>query len=446
MSSSDTILKRLLQLHPKIIDLSLERLWRLLAGLGHPERALPPVIHVAGTNGKGSTIAFMQAMLEAAGLGVHVYTSPHLVEFRERIVLAGNPSGAPVSDQDLSGLLEECEKANGDAPITFFEITTAAAFLAFARHKADYLLLETGLGGRLDATNVVEHPAVCTITPVDLDHQHYLGDTLAAIAGEKAGILKPGIPAVIAPQLDEAMEAIEQKAVASKAVLYTANQDWQVYEQHGRLVFQDEKGLLDLPLPAMTGHFQTGNAGAAIATLRHTGDARISEQAIAKGLKTARWAGRMQRLEGGRLNALVPPGTEIWLDGGHNPAAARVITQAMADLNDTVPRALTVIIGMLNSKDCAAFIGAFKGLAGDVITLAIPGEANALPARELANMALAEGLDSQIAESLEDAVALAGEGLEPGRILICGSLYLAGHVLAAQHAKDRSQITGTAKI
>ncbi len=330
MPRSDAILNRLLSLHPKIIDLSLERMERILARLGNPEEKLPPVIHVAGTNGKGSTVAYIRSILEQAGLKVHCYTSPHLVKFHERIYVAGET----IAEEKLSALLEECEAANGDAPITFFEITTAAAFLAFARTPADYLILEVGLGGRLDATNVIAKPALSVITTVDYDHQQYLGNTLTAIAHEKAGILKKGVPAIIGVQPDEARAEIERVAERTGAPVFIANQDWQSFEQHGRLVFQDENGLLDLSLPQLKGRHQVDNAGNAIAAIRMLDDKRVSELHIEQGLKSVVWPARMQRLGAGALTSLLPKDAELWLDGGHNPSAGRVIARAFSDIND----------------------------------------------------------------------------------------------------------------
>jgi dihydrofolate synthase / folylpolyglutamate synthase len=427
MAVSDAILERLLALHPKIIDLDLSRMWRLLERLGHPEGRLPPVIHVAGTNGKGSVCAYLSAALASTGLRVHRYTSPHLVRFHERIELAGTP----IADEALSLLLEECESANAGAPITFFEITTAAALLAYAREPADYLVLEVGLGGRLDATNVVARPALCVITAIDYDHQQYLGDTLTSIAHEKAGILKPGVPAVIAPQADEALAEIERVAQRVKAVLAVGNRDWQAYEQHGRLVYQDEAGLLDLPLPALAGRHQIANAGTAVAALRTLGDRRVADSDISAGLRRVQWPARMQRLGPGRLSQFLPREAELWLDGGHNPAAGQVLAQAFSDLNERVSRPLVLVWGMLNTKDAAAFIAPFAGLAHRVVALTIPQEKNALAAEALAAMARSRGLSAETAASLEDALRQAGTIAPAPRILILGSLYLAGRVLAA---------------
>lgn len=441
MALSDAILTRLLSLHPKIIDLSLDRMHSILGRLGNPQERLPPVIHVAGTNGKGSTVAYLRSMLEAAGLRVHCYTSPHLVKFHERIRVAGEL----ISEPDLTALLEECETANGNAPITFFEITTAAAFLAFSRTPADYLILEVGLGGRLDATNVVDRPKLSVITAIDYDHQQYLGITLTLIAREKAGILKRKVPAIVGVQPDEARAEIERVAERAAAPLQIANQDWQCFEQHGRLVFQDEGGLLDLPLPHLQGRHQVDNAGNAIAAIRALADGRIADHHIAEGLKSVTWPARMQRLGPGALWTLVPADAELWLDGGHNPSAARALAQAFSDLNDRHSRPLVLIWGMLNTKDAESFIGAFSGIVHRAVTLTIPEEENAVAAETLAQAARGKGLAAETAASLEDALRQASLTTPAPRILICGSLYLAGRVLAAHHGEDMSRVSGTAR-
>ena len=441
MALSDAILTRLLSLHPKIIDLSLDRMHGILAKLGHPERKLPPVIHVAGTNGKGSTVAYLRHIMAAAGLKAHAYTSPHLVKFHERIRVAGEL----ISEADLSALLEECESANGDEPITFFEITTAAAFLAYSRTPADYLILEVGLGGRLDATNVIDRPAVSVITAIDYDHQQYLGDTLTLIAHEKAGILKRHCPAIIGAQPDEARAEIERVGHRVGSPLSISGQEWQSFEQHGRLVFQDENGLLDLPLPQLNGRHQFDNAGNAIAAIRILNDVRITDRHIADGLKSTTWPARMQRLGHGFLSALVSPESELWLDGGHNPSAGRVVAQAFSDLNDRHSRPLILIWGMLNTKDAGAFIGCFGGVASRVIALTIPDEENALPADVLAEAARAHGLPAETAISLEAALKQAALNVPPPRILICGSLYLAGRVLAAHGQEQMTRVSGAGR-
>ncbi len=441
MALSDAILTRLLSLHPKIIDLSLDRMHRILAKLGNPERRLPPVIHVAGTNGKGSTVAYLRHIMEAAGLTVHAYTSPHLVKFHERIRVAGQL----IAESDLTLLLAECEAANGGEPITFFEITTAAAFLAFSRTPADYLILEVGLGGRLDATNVIDNPALSVITTIDYDHQQYLGDTLSLIAHEKAGILKRGRPAVVGVQPEEARAEIERVGERMRAPLSIAGQEWQAYEQHGRLVFQDERGLLDLPLPQLKGRHQIDNAGNAIAAIRLLDDPRILEQHIAEGLKTASWPARMQRLGQGALSALVPADAELWLDGGHNPSAGRVLAQAFSELNDRHSRPLVLVWGMLNTKDVGSFIGCFAGVANRVVTLTIPDEENAVKAEALAEAARAHGLAAETAVSLEAALRQASLTVPAPRILICGSLYLAGRVLAAHGNEEMTKVSGAGR-
>ena len=441
MARSDAILMRLLKLHPKIIDLSLDRMWRILDRLGNPQKKLPPVIHIAGTNGKGSTLAMTRAIMEAAGMKVHCYSSPHLVKFHERIRVAGEL----ISEPDLSVLLEECEYANGSEPITFFEITTAAAFLAFSRTPADYLILEVGLGGRLDATNVIDHPAVSVITSIGLDHQQYLGDTIAEIAREKAGILKRGSIGIVGNQSAEVRDEVERVAEKIGAPLKIANQDWQSYTQHGRLVFQDENGLLDLPSPALQGPHQIDNAGNAIAAIRALKDHRISDAVIEAGLLNVTWPARMQRLINGHLNELVPLDTELWLDGGHNGPAGVVLAQALKDLNAKRPKPLIMIWGMLNTKHPGAFIANFKGVAERIITIAIPGEVSTIAADDLATIAEQFGITSSSAASLEKALEQAAVLHPAPRIFICGSLYLAGHVLAAQSGETMSALSGAAK-
>jgi dihydrofolate synthase/folylpolyglutamate synthase len=421
----------LLALHPKRIDLSLDRMWRILDALNHPERRLPPIIHVAGTNGKGSTIAFMRAILEAAGLRVHVYTSPHLVRFNERFRLGNVGGGVLVSDDELAAALVECEAVNEGAPITVFEIETAAAFLLFSRHSADVLLLEVGLGGRLDATNVIEEPLATVITPVSYDHAEFLGDTIGQIAAEKAGILKRGVPAVVAAQPRDALSVIERQAARLKAPVRIAGEDWTASEERGRLVYQDDAGLLDLPAPKLHGRHQFENAGVAIAALRASG-LRLTPAAFESGVTKADWPARMQRLPAGRLTALAPAGSEIWLDGGHNADGGRAIANALADLEDRVPRPLVILIGMLATKDCQAFLKNFAGLARRVVAVPIPRQEKALPAQAIADAARSIGMPTLTSNDIETALdAIARFDLEPPpRILITGSLYLAGEVLS----------------
>ncbi len=424
---------RFAHLHPKSIDLSLDRVERLLEALGDPHKALPPVIHVAGTNGKGSVVAFLRAMLEAAGLKVHAFTSPHLRHFNERIALASSRGARPISERTLLNVLKRTEKANGDQPVTFFEITTAAAFLAFAEHPADVVLLETGLGGRLDATNVIERPLLTAITSISVDHTSFLGETVEAIAAEKAGILKPGAPCIVARQCDAALSVIKARAHETGAPLIVGGEQWDAYEQHGRLVFQDGHELVDLPLPRLAGGHQIDNAGIAIAAARALGGFRLSAENIAKGLASAVWPARMERLGHSALHELLPPGSEIWLDGGHNASAGEVLAHAVADLEDRVPRPLHLIVGMMSTKDAAGFLDHFQSLASFVTTVDIPDQPNAYTAQELCAMARYKGFLAEPADGLRHALELcARERREPVRVLIAGSLYLAGHVLEMQ--------------
>jgi dihydrofolate synthase/folylpolyglutamate synthase len=431
MPAYDSIIARLLTLHPRRIDLSLDRMWRILDALGHPERRLPPLIHVAGTNGKGSAIAFMRAVLEASGRSVHVYTSPHLVRFNERYRLGAPGGGKLVSDEALAAALEECERVNGAEPITVFEIETAAAFLLFSRHHADALLLEVGLGGRLDATNVIERPLASVITPVSMDHLEFLGDTIEKIAEEKAAILRPGVPAAIAPQSGRVLAVIERQARRVRAPLRVAGEHWNVHEERGRLVYQDDDGLLDLPLPKLNGRHQLDNAGVAIAALRATGLA-LPLPAFEAGIARADWPARMQLLGHGNLKALAPPGSELWLDGGHNAEGGRAVAAALGDLEERVPRPLVLIVGMLASKDSTGFLRNFAGIARRIIAVPIPRQDKSLPAENVAAAARGVGLPAESHASLEEALAAVGRlDLEPApRILITGSLYLAGEVLA----------------
>lgn len=429
---SDAVLERLLALHPKRIDLVLDRIERLLAELGHPERKLPPVIHVAGTNGKGSVCAYLRAMLEGSGYRVHVYTSPHLVRFHERIRVAGRL----IPEDDLTAILEECERANRDQPITFFEITTAAAFLAFSRSPADALVLEVGLGGRFDATNVIPDAAAVCISPIALDHQDFLGDTIAAIAAEKAGIIKRGRPCIVGQQAEEAKEVITRRADQLGAGLYVHGEDYGAHAEHGRMVYQDTEGLLDLPMPKLVGRHQIANAALAIAALRRIGGRWSREQGIEWGLKNVEWPGRLQRLVRGPLVDAAPKGAEVWLDGGHNPHGGAAVAQSIADLEDRVSRPLYLICGMLRTKDAVGYFLPFRGLARHVTTIAIPGETASLGAGTLYDAARAAGLEASPADDLNDAMmqvaawARSREGEGPPRILICGSLYLAGKVLS----------------
>jgi dihydrofolate synthase/folylpolyglutamate synthase len=429
----DSLLARLTALHPRRIDLTLERIARVLDRLDHPERNLPPVIHVAGTNGKGSTVAFLRAILEAAGLAVHVYTSPHLVRINERYRLGRKGGGVLASDAQLSAALEQCERANAGAPITVFEIETAAAFVLFAQNPADIVLLEVGLGGRLDATNVIAAPLASVITPVSMDHVEFLGDTLIKIAGEKAAIIKSGVPVVSAMQEADVTAVIERQAKRAHAPLFAAGQEWSVSTEGGRLVYQDERGLLDLPAPRLFGHHQFDNAGLAIATLRAIASLDIPVAAYEAGVAKAEWPARMQRLSAGAVMACAPQGAELWLDGGHNAEGGRIVAEALADLEERVPRPLVLVVGMLANKDARGFLANFTGLTRHIIAVPIPGADNGLPPERLAEQARDLGMRVETAASVEAALrALARLAYDvPPRILITGSLYLAGHVLAA---------------
>lgn len=417
-ASSDILLERMMALHPKVIDLVLDRVWRLLAALDHPETRLAPVIHVAGTNGKGSTLTMIRAGLEAAGARVQAYTSPHLARFHERIRMADGP----IAEAALAAVLEECARANAGAPITYFEITTCAALLAFSREAADYCLLEVGLGGRLDATNVIEAPQLTVIAPVSVDHQQYLGETLAEIAAEKAGILKRGVPCVVGPQEEAAMEVIEARAARLGAPLIAHGQHWHVWEERGRLVFQDERGLLDLPMPRLIGAHQVVNAGAALAALRALGQ---DETACEAAVTRAEWPARLQRLRHGPLVETAGP-AELWLDGGHNPAAGIALAEAVRRLP---PRPLHLVCGMLNTKDVTGFMRPLAAVAESLTAVSIPGEAATLPAAETCNAARGAGLAAETAGDVQEAVSRIAARTPGARILICGSLYLAGRVL-----------------
>jgi dihydrofolate synthase/folylpolyglutamate synthase len=422
------VIARLSALHPKHIDLDLRRMQRLLERLGHPERNLPPAIHVAGTNGKGSTIAYLRAILEAANLRVHAYTSPYLVRINESFRLGG----VLVSDDELRAALEHCERVNDGAEITPFEIQTAAAFWLFSQHPADVVLLETGLGGRLDATNVLDAPLASAITPVSLDHTGYLGNTLAEIAGEKAGIIKRNVPVVVAEQPSEALEVIERQAQRLRAPLHVLGQHWHVNVERGRLVYQDERGLMDLAAPKLFGRHQFYNAGLAIATLRAQDTFRIDAAAFEAGIVNAEWPARMQRLSSGALLEVAPQGSELWLDGGHNADGGRVIAAALGDLEERVSRPLVVIAGMMADKDAESFLANFAGLTRHIIALAIPDRDGTMPTDTLADAARRLGMRVDTAAGVEAALrALTRLAWEiPPRILITGSLYLAGHVLA----------------
>ncbi|MEM6739195.1 MAG: folylpolyglutamate synthase/dihydrofolate synthase family protein [Pseudomonadota bacterium] len=424
--TSDALLQRMAELHTRKIDLSLDRSFRLLADLGNPHHAVPGVVHIAGTNGKGSTLAMIRAGLEAAGEAVHTYTSPHLVRFHERIVLRGQD----ITEPALVDILSRTLAANGDQAITQFEATTCAAFLSYAETPADTLLLEVGLGGRADTTNVVADPRLCIITPVDMDHQSFLGETLAAIAGEKAGILKRRVPCIVAKQQEAALDVIEARAAALGVPLCVHGQHWHVAEERGLLVYQDERGLLDLPLPVLPGPHQIENAGTALAALRHLGH---DEETCAAALARARWPARMQRLADGPLPALAPRG-ELWLDGGHNPHAARAMAETLrrraAETGDARP--LHLIFALQGARDARLVLAPFSALAERLTAVPVPDEPASQPTQALAAEAQALGIDADVASGVEAALRRIAAESPQARVLIFGSLYLAGAVLRLQ--------------
>ncbi|MCP1911302.1 dihydrofolate synthase/folylpolyglutamate synthase [Bradyrhizobium elkanii] len=432
-ASFEALIARISALHPKRIDLSLDRMRGLMERLDHPERKLPPVIHVAGTNGKGSTIAYLRAILEAAGLRVHVFTSPYLVRINECYRLGAVGGGKLVGDEELRETFEHCERINADSPITIFEMETAVAFCLFAKHPADVALLEVGLGGRLDSTNVVEAPLASVITPVSMDHMEFLGDNLTAIAGEKAAIIKRKVPVVCAEQAPDAMAVVEAQANRMRAPLHAAGQQWHVGVERGRLVYQDERGLLDLAAPKLFGRHQFDNAGLAIATLRAIDAFKLNIAAFEAGIVNAEWPARMQRLVSGTLVGQGPQGSEVWLDGGHNAEGGRVAAAALGDLEERVSRPLVVIVGMMANKDADAFLANFGGLTRHIIAVPVPGRDNGMAPDRLADAARALGMRVEIADGVDAALRrLAALAYEvPPRILITGSLYLAGPVLAA---------------
>lgn len=432
MHSSDDYLTRFLALHPKLIDLKLDRIERLLQALGSPHEKLPPVIHVGGTNGKGSTVAFLRAILEAAGLRVHVYTSPHLVRFHERIRLGAPGGGRFVAETVLADAFRRCEEANDNQPITIFEITTAAALLLFAEHPADVLLLEVGLGGRYDATNVIAKPRAAVVTPVSMDHAEFLGDSVMKIAAEKAGIFKRGVPAIIAKQEHaDGLAVLEKGAESIGAHPFVFGQQFSVQEDSGRLVYQDENGLLDLPLPKLAGRHQHINAGTAIAALRAGGFDDVPLAAFETGLQNVSWPARLQRITRGRLQALLPPDSEFWLDGGHNPDGGKALASFMAEREDASDLPLIMIVGMLGTKDSLHFLENFEGLAARLIAVPIKDQAAARSPDDVKALATANRLKAETAESAAAALARIGaeyHAIAP-RVLVTGSLYLAGEVL-----------------
>ena len=417
--SSDKILKRMMDLHPKVIDLTLDRVLKLLDALNNPHKKLPPVIHIAGTNGKGSTLSMIRSGLESAGKSVHTYTSPHLIRFNERIRLAGKL----ITEDELSALLDECYEANSGEEITYFEITTCAAILAMSRQEANYTLLEVGLGGRLDATNVVERPELAVITPISLDHEQFLGNSIEKISSEKAGIIKKNTPVVVSSQNEKAFEVIEKKARALSAPIYAHGNQWLAWEERGRLVYQDDRGLLDIPYPSLKGDHQIINAGCALQALRllENGQLKNFEEAMGK----VHWPARMQKLKDGVLNKYLPS-AEIWLDGGHNPAAGEAIAAHLSKLS---PRPTYAICGMLNTKDVKGFLTPLEAQIDKLFGISIPDETNTLSGKETSKEANCVGIESSISNSVEAALKIIKNEAKNPRIIICGSLYLAGHVL-----------------
>jgi dihydrofolate synthase/folylpolyglutamate synthase len=422
---SDRILERLQQLHPKAIDLSLGRLWRLLEALDHPERRLPPVVHIAGTNGKGSTLAMLDAMLQADGRQVQRYISPHLVRFNERILF----NGVPIDEEAFAEVLDRAERLNSGEPITFFEITTAAAFLAFSEREADVLLLETGLGGRLDATNVVARPLLTLISPISYDHQAFLGDRLEQIAGEKAGILKEGVPCALGPQFPESLDVIEERARSLNTPLLIHGRDWGIEQRDERLHVHVQGADLDLPLPALEGAHQIENAGLAVVAARNLDHLAPSSEAISRGLERATWSARLEPLISGPLPKLLPPGSSLWLDGGHNPAAGEALA-AFLDADD--PRPLHLVVGMINTKDSKGFLAPMVPLASSITAVPVPDEQASRDPEDIVQDAHELGASATVSSDISSALAAITKGASsPLRVLICGSLYLAGHVLRA---------------
>jgi dihydrofolate synthase / folylpolyglutamate synthase len=437
--TSDALLAEMMLLHPKLIDLSLGRVERLLGKLGHPEKRLAPIVHIAGTNGKGSVTAFLKAMIEASGKRVHVYTSPHLVRFHERISLAGEDGiSRPIDEASLVDVLLRVRAVNDGDDITQFEITTAAAFLAFSEAPADIVLLEVGLGGRLDATNVFTQPILTIITPISMDHAEKLGPTLERIAAEKAGILKRGSIGIVSQQVSEVLDVIEARAQKVGAPLVVWGRDFDAYEQSGRLVVQLNEELLDLPLPALAGRHQIVNAGTAVAAAVKLGRKLpalgLDERAIEIGLRTVEWPARMQRLTSGPLPEILGPDVELWLDGGHNPAAGDMLADTLATFEEKAPKPVYLVVGMMGQKDALGFLAPFRGLVRGIYTVPIPGAYEAPHSQEnLAEVARSAGLQAVDRVGVVKALkAIAALPKGPKRVLICGSLYLAGHVLTLQ--------------
>jgi dihydrofolate synthase / folylpolyglutamate synthase len=427
----DALIDQLSAIHPKGYDLSLGRITRLLSRLGDPQLVIPPAIHIAGTNGKGSTLAFCRAILEAAGYRVHAHTSPHLVNWHERFRIAAAGGAEIVSDGALADAIGRVAEANSGEEITVFEILTAAMFLLFCEHEADFSLIEVGLGGRFDATNVIPAPFATIITNIALDHREQLGDREELIAAEKAGIIKSGCPVVVGPQIESVLGVIEETAINRRAPVFVANRDFTFFEQGGRFIYQDEDGLVDLPMPRLRGAHQLANAATAIACMRFC-DVAADERELGQAMHSVHWPGRMERLRRGKLYEHVGAGTEIWIDGGHNPSAGLAIASVLADLEERAPKPVMLVVGMLTTKEPRAFFDCFAGIAERVFTVPINGSEAAFSPRDLAEQAVLAGLPVSACLSVPDALSATGGLLtdqEPARILICGSLHLLGEVL-----------------
>ncbi|MDZ5697374.1 folylpolyglutamate synthase/dihydrofolate synthase family protein [Chelativorans sp. M5D2P16] len=433
VETAERAIERLMSLHPKGFDLSLERIARLLERLGNPHERLPPVIHIAGTNGKGSAAAFAQALIEASGRTVHVHTSPHLVRWHERYRLGAAGGGRLVEDAVLAEAVERVAEANRGEQVTVFEILTAVMFVLFSEHPADAAVVEVGLGGRFDATNVIPRPAVSLIMPISLDHEAYLGDRVELIAAEKAGIIKRGVPVVVGQQeWDAARDVLIETAERLNCPLQAYGENFIAVEEGGRMVYQDEGGLFDLPLPRLAGRHQIANAAAAIAAVKTAGFP-VADRTAERAMTAVSWPGRLQAMPEGRLSALAPEGAEIWIDGGHNPGAGAVIAEALAESEERRPRPLILIAGMLSTKDQTGYFHAFQGMARHVYTVPVRSSEAGVPNSELAARAGEAGLSAEPVNSVANALKLLAdtwEGETPPRILIGGSLYLVGEVLA----------------
>ncbi len=424
---SDALINKLSEIHPKGFDLSLDRISDLLEKLGRPQDKLPPVIHVAGTNGKGSTLAFTRAILEAQGYKVHVHTSPHLVNWHERYRLAGTL----VSDDVLADAIQRVADANDNKPITVFELLSAVMFVLFSEHEADFALVEVGLGGRFDATNVIPKPLVCAIAPVALDHQAYLGDTIEKIAFEKAGIIKHKVPVAVGCQQDEARKTIEEVARKNGSSIVIAGQDFDAYRDATGFVYQDEDGLLDLPLPKLSGEHQLDNAALAMAAIR-LAQIKISPEAFAEGMLNVTWPGRLEKLPVGKISEMLSPDADIWIDGGHNPSAGEAISSELQRQNAGTQRKTLMICGMINTKEPFGYFKPFEKLDAEVFAIPVAMSEAGIPPEELAKVAKSAGLKTQSFASLEDAIMEASQYLKETpdmRVLFCGSLYMVGEVL-----------------